>query len=201
MKIIITLLAVAFLLIAGVMISLLRSGGALQSAGVMKPAEISSGFSRIGELVTLRLFPEFDTAQHVLWLLEEGDESLDEIPKSAHAHWKGQKPSTLHDLRVGAEVNCVERCWYIQNLNTPLSDDLKQKMKNQPSTEILVQRFDRDEKVSEHCEGQKILDAACMRPVSVREVRRKIKTPTPHFFMRRYLDSQFYLYVEQSTKM
>jgi hypothetical protein len=60
-----------------------------------------------------------------------------------------------------------------------------------------IQYFDRDEKVPEACETQKILTADCMRPISVREVRRKIKSPGPHYFMQRYLKSKFYLFIER----
>lgn len=198
MKIIGTVLAVAFLIIASVLISLVRSGGALKPAGVIKPAEFGSDPSLIGKQIAVRLYPDFHAAQHVIWRLQGGEEVLAEIARTALVNSRALAKPTLVDLRSGIPENCLEHCWYILAMDRPLPDPVSTKIKDTSVAEIFVQYFDRNEKVPETCETEKILTATCMRPVSVREVRRKIKTSAPHFFMQRYLSSQFFLFIEKS---
>lgn len=197
MKIIAVVLGVAFFIIAAVMISLVRSGGALKPAGLIKPAEIGMDPALIGKQIATRLYPDFRVAKYVIWRLEGGAEALAEVPRTVLAHYRIPTKPTLHDLRTDGQDNCVENCWYIQDMDSALPDSVAQKTKAAPIAEVFVQYFDRDEKVPEACETEKILPVSCMRPISVREVRRRIKTPAPHFFMQRYLESRFFLFIEK----
>jgi hypothetical protein len=197
MKIIGATLAVAFLVIAGVMISLVRSGGALKPAGVIKPAEIGSDPNLIGRQIAVRLYPDFHAARHVLWRVEGGNEVLVDIARTALANSRALTKPTLVDLRNSTQDDCVDHCWYILEMDVALPDGVGAKVKDLPVAEVFIQYFDREEKVPESCNNEKILTAKCMLPVSVREVRRKIKTPAPHFFMQRYFSSQFFLFIER----
>lgn len=197
MKTISIVLGLAFLIISGVMISLVRGGGALKPAGVIKVAEIGTDPTFISKQIAVRLYPDFDAAKVVIWWVAAGAEELAEIPRTVLLNYRSPTKPTLHDLRSENADNCVENCWYIQNLGAGLPEAILQNTKSTPTAEVFIQYFDRDEKVSEACEAEKVLTVNCMRPVSVREVRRKIKTPAPHFFMQRYLKSQFYLYIEK----
>lgn len=194
MKVIGIVLGIAFAIISGVMISLVRSGGALKPAGVIKPAEVGSDPVFIGKQIAVRLYPDFHAAKFVIWRLDEGMAA--DIPLAAIENYKGPVKPTLFDLRGGTSEDCVENCWYVQEIGRDLPDSVLQKTEAATTVEIFVQHFDRDEKVPETCEAEKLLTLNCMRPISVREVRRKIKTSAPHFFMQRYQQSQFYLYIE-----
>ncbi len=200
MKIIAAVLGAAFLIIAWVMISLVRSGGALKPAGLIKPAEIGADFSLIEKQIAIRLYPDFRANKHVIWRLEGGAEALAEIPHIVLANYQIPTKPTLQDLRGDGEDTCAaETCWYILGIDNALPDSVAQKAKAAPTAEIFVQYFDRDEKVPEACENEKIVSLSCIRPISVREVRRKIKTSAPHFFMQRYQKSQFYLFIEKKS--
>lgn len=192
------ILGLALLTISAVMISIVRSGGALKPAGVIKPAEIGMDPLLIGKQIAIRLFPDFHSAKHVIWRIEGADEALAEIPRVVLAHYRAPIMPTLHDLRGSDLDNCVENCWYLQDLKSGLPESVEQKTKSAPTAEVFIQYFDRDEKVPEACDNEKILTLDCMRPVSVRDVRRKIKTPAPYYFMQRYLTSQFYLFIEKN---
>lgn len=182
MKIIFAILGAAILISSGVMLFLVKKGAALRPAGVIAPTEISTKSDLIGKAVGLRLFPDFQTAKNVIWYMDIEDEPYASIPEITLLNYQANvKPS-----------------WYVQSAKTPLSDELVQKLKAEPTVEIFVQYFERDEAVPEVCETEKTLELKCVRPVSVREVRKKLKTPAPYFFMRRYLDSQFYLFVEKT---
>jgi len=198
MKKVSILLGVALLMITAILIFLLKSGGALKPAGVIKPAEIGSDPGLIGRAIALRLFPEFHAAQNVIWYLEAPEEILAKIPEIAHLNYQNPQKPALHDLRQDQQNICVGNCWYIRQAGSTLPETLLQKMKTEKSLEIHIQYFDRNEPVPDTCEKEKILEPKCIKPISVREIRRKLKTEAPHFFMQRYQSSQFYLFIEKS---
>lgn len=198
MKTVFALIGAAILISSGVMFFLVKQGAALRPAGVIKPAEISGNADLIGSSVALRLFPDFQTAKNVVWYIDIEEEPYTSVAATTLANYKTNYKPSFYDLRKGPLESCLENCWYVQSAKTPLPDTLLQKIKNEPTVEIFVQHFSRDEAVPEICDTEKTLELKCVRPVSVREVRKKIKTPAPHFFMRRYLDSQFYLFIESS---
>lgn len=179
------------------MLSLLKSGGALKPAGVIKPTEIAANPDLIGEALAVRLFPEFHASKNVIWYVSDQDLGLARIPEVTFAHYQNREKPILQNLRQNALEICAENCWYIHSAEQSLSEVLVQKKKDDSTMEIFVQYFNRDEAVPETCEKEKILDPDCMRPIAIREVRRKIKTPVPHYFMQRYQGSQFYLFVER----
>lgn len=197
MKAITIVMGAALLIISGVMFSLVRRGGALKPAGVIKPAPVEHDLKHIGQQIAVRLFPDFDVTHRVIWRLESGVEEFAEIPRSALKHNQLPHKPTLHDLRVNSHEECSGNCWYILDFEAPLPEQLAQELESEPNLEIFIQYFHRDEKVPEACDAEKILTVQCMRPVSVREVRRKFKTSAPHYFMQRYQRSQFYLYIER----
>jgi hypothetical protein len=197
MKTISIILGIAFLIMTAVMISLVRSGGALKPQGLIRPSVIGESRLSIGEQVAIRLFPEFQESKNSVWRIEGGANDLADIVQAALASYRGSVKPSLIDLRSGAPDTCTENCWYLQSLEASLPDSVAKKLKDPSTVDIVIQKFDRKEEVPASCESEKILTIACMRPVSVREVRRKIKTPAPHFFMQRYLDSEFFLFIER----
>lgn len=198
MKIVFAIIGAAILMSSGVMFFLLKKGAALRPAGVIAPAEIGTKTNLIGQSVGLRLFPDFQTAKNVVWYMDIDEEPYARIPESTLLNYQTNFKPVLNDLRSEKKTSCQQNCWYVQSAKTSLPDELIHKIKTEPSVEIFVQYFERDEEVPEVCETEKTLELKCVRPVSIREVRKKIKTPAPHFFMRRYLDSQFYLFIEKS---
>ncbi|MCM2352388.1 MAG: hypothetical protein NDI63_02150 [Pseudobdellovibrio sp.] len=198
MKLVFAILGAAILISSGIMIFLVKKGAALRPAGVIAPSEVGVTADLIGQAVGLRLFPDFQTAKNVVWYLDIGDEPFVNLPESTLANYQTNFKPELFDLRKNPQASCVENCWYVQTANVALPEALQQKIKTEPSLEIFVQYFDRDEAVPGFCENEKTLEVKCVRPVSVREVRKKLKMPAPYFFMRRYLDSQFYLFIEKA---
>lgn len=196
MKIISILLGIAFLFITAVMFFLLKNGGALRAVGVIKPTEYGTDFDYIGKSVAIRMFPEFHASQNVIWYLDHQDEDFVKVLKATYQHYQNPQKPPLQDLRTIEEV-CADKCWYVQQWGRELPQALINKMKTEPSIEIFIQDFKRDEPVPSECENQKILQYECVRPISVREVHKKMKDPVPYFFMRRYQESQFYLYIEK----
>ncbi|AZZ37032.1 hypothetical protein CIK05_09585 [Bdellovibrio sp. qaytius] len=198
MKIVVSILAAAILISSGVMFYLVKNGAALRPAGVIAASEIGSKPELIGQSIANRLFPEFQTSKNVIWYLDNNDEALNHIPLSTLNNLQSNNKPEFYDLHQSPQTNCTEHCWYVQTVNTPLPEAIAQKIKTEPSVEIFVEYFDRDEAVSDICENEKILELKCIRPVSVREIRKKLKSSAPYFFMQRYMESQFYLFIEKS---
>lgn len=199
MKVVFSLLAAALIISSGIMFFLVKKGAALRPAGVIQPAEFTDKPDLIGKAIALRLFPEFQPAKIVIWYSDMKDQPHSQIPEVTLSYYQTNDKPELIDLRQDPAGECrLESCWYIQSLATPLPEALLEKVKTVPSIEIYIQYFSRDEKVSEICDSEKVLELNCIGPVSVREVRKKIKNPGPYFFMRRYLDSQFYLFIEKA---
>lgn len=196
MKITYALIGAAFLIMTGILISLLKNGGALRPVGVIKPTEFGSDFDYIGKSVALRMFPEFHASHDVIWYLDHQDESFTRVLQAAYQHYQNPQKPAFRDLRQSSEL-CADKCWYVQQLGNPLPEALVQKMKMEKSIQVFIQDFNRNETVPAECESQKIMEYKCIRPVSIREVHRKLKNPVPYFFMRRYQESQFYLYIEK----
>lgn len=196
MKTVSIIMGVSFLIITAILISLVKKGTVLKPAGVIKPHEITADSELIGKSIAMRLFPDFQEAKNVIWYVDVQEEVFSKIPQVAHSNYQNPQKPELKDLRANPEDTCQEKCWYIQQSGKALPDQLQQKLKTEPTVEVYIQYFDRNVQVPETCETQKILDANCITPVSVRDVRRKIKTEPRHFFMQRYLDSKFFLFIE-----
>lgn len=197
MKLITTIIITACLIVSAVMIHLVRAGGALKPTGVIKPAEIGSEPGHIGKQIAVRLFPDFDADRNIVWRIEAGAEELMEVPRAVLENYRLPVKPQVIDLRTGEAAECTSNCWYIVNFDQPLPEAVARRVGAEAMAEVFVQYFDRNEKVPETCENEKILEPKCVKPICVREVRRKIKTAKPHFFMQRYLKSQFYLFIEK----
>ena len=197
MKIPLFILGAMLLVITVILLFLVKSGGALKPAGVIKPTVIGPDLNLIGERVALRLYPEFHEAKNAIWYLKNEDSALAGIPQITFINYQNRAKVSFQDLRSKQENSCSGNCWYIQRAGDPLPEFLVEKMKTESSIELYVEYFNRNEEVSSLCESEKILETKCVRPIAVREIRRKLKSPEPHFFMQRYERSQFFLFVEK----
>ncbi|MBX2993166.1 MAG: hypothetical protein KF681_00015 [Bdellovibrionaceae bacterium] len=197
MKTIAVVVGLALMIATLIMMGLVRSGGALKPAGVIKVTEVGADPSLIGNYVATRLFPELHGAKAVIWYTDDQQGLPAQIPWLTHANYKAPEKPVVLDLWTNPSAECQGPCWYLQPLGKELRADLARQVQDERVVEIFVRYFDRNEEVSDLCEHQKILDGDCLRAVSAREVKRKLKTPAPHFFMQRYLESRFYLFIER----
>lgn len=198
MKTVFLILSLAILMSSGVMFFLVKKGAALRPAGVIAPAEIAAKPELVAESIALRLFPEFQKVKNVIWHFDIQDKPFSEIAEMTLQKYQTIPKPELIDLRKNPEAKCETNCWYIQSLNQPINSYVVDKIENAPSLEIYVQSFERDEEVTVFCENEKILEFKCIRPISIRQVKKKFKKSRPYFFMRRYMDSQFYLFIEKA---
>ncbi len=190
MKKAVILIGLLFVIITGVLIKLIKSGAALRPAGVIKPMNFDPEMTIIAQSLAIRLFPEFQSHQNVYWVSEEDFEV------------KTQNILNLTMMELSSKVpNMSIQSWQVLSLQQfeqiqkagPLPTE---GLNSVPPLYIFIHSFVRTMEVPENCEDKKILDDLCLKAISVREVKKKFKDPSPYFFMRRYMDNNFYLFVE-----
>ena len=200
----------AFLVIIACMIYLVVRGVGLRSAPLIKPSVIEPNGANVASDVMLRLYPEFKNAHYVVWgVLPETPEStrlmsqmLSEYEKIHHA----PAHMIVRALEAGEDElkACGEPCWLL--LPTEKANELspgsfaetKLKPLGRPYFSITWLEFSGDEVVPEHCEQEKRISFDCIKPLAVREVRRKLKDPSvSYFFMRKYNEIDNFVFFQK----
>lgn len=209
MKTIAGILTVCFVLITASIIYIIRSGVSIRTAPIIKPSAISADFHNVPNGVFLRLFPDFQQADYVLWgLPANSTEAQTTLQLLKERHEKEFKNSvtvlSYEELASPSQIqNCSKPCWILLpenqahelHSNSWAHDHLKQTQKNYFTVTWI--KFIRTVEVSEKCKNEKRLDLECLKSVSVREVLRKMKDPEArYFFMRKYLDRDYFLFIE-----
>jgi hypothetical protein len=208
MKIIISAFIICFLLIGGVIFNLTTKGIALRSSGVIKPTLLGTDNYLIAHSLALRLFPEFQTMKNVVWSPELGLETIvDAITLQTALELKKEKTNVSPEIITVAalenepfpELTVSEnyRWWILPTTRQDLLTSFKNTFSNQNFIIIFIHSFDRNEAFPAECEDIKILNHDCLRAAAVREVRKKLKSDSDYFFMRRYQDNEFYLFIEK----
>ena len=204
MKSVNALLAVCLVIISAVVIYLVIDGTALRSAGVIKPTVLDSENKLLPKSVALRLFPEFQSSPNTVWLASPKlQPKLASVVASIHNYYTSLKAPSMPELvlinsntQVSEITNSKNSKWWI--FESENESVLKVIRQNEiEANTIYVNEFKRDEVVQEICETEKMLSRECLKVVAVREVKKKFKTEQRYFFMRRYNDHEFYLFIEE----
>lgn len=204
MKLVNALLVTCLVVISAVVIYLVIDGTALRSAGVIKPTVLDSENKLLPKSVALRLFPEFQSSENTLWLASPKlQPKLASIVASIHNYYTTLKAPSVPELisvnsntQISTMTNSQNSKWWMfESENVSVLEAIH---KNQVSPNIIyVNEFKRDEAVPANCETEKMLSRECLKVVAVREVKKKFKTEQHYFFMRRYNDHEFYLFIEE----
>lgn len=204
MKLVNATLISCLVIISAVVIYLAIDGAALRSAGLIKPTVLDSNNKLLPKSVALRLFPEFQASQNTVWLPSPFLQAQSAaIVGSIHDYYKTLKaPSFPEMILVNsntppevAEFSGATKWWVFESENEALLGRIRQS-ETAPNI-IYIGEFKRDEVVPPNCETEKVLSRDCLKVVAIREVKKKFKTDQRYFFMRRYNEHEFYLFIEQ----
>lgn len=204
MKSVNALLVVCLVIISAVVIYLVIDGTALRSAGVIKPTVLDSENKLLPKSVALRLFPEFQSSPNTVWLASPKlQPKLASVVASIHNYYTSLKAPSMPELvlinsnMLASEITNSQnsKWWIFESENESVLKVIRQN--EIEANTIYVNEFNRDEVVPEICETEKMLSRECLKVVAVREVKKKFKTEQRYFFMRRYNDHEFYLFIEQ----
>lgn len=209
MKTIIAILTVCFALITALIIYITRAGVSIRTAPIIKPSAVSQDFHNVPLGIFLRLFPDFQQADYVLFGFPqdslEAQTTLKLLKDRYEKEFKtevklliGTEPTTLAMIQ-----QCTKPCWILLpeaeanelSANTWIQSNIHPT--NRPYFTLTWIPFQRNVTVSEACEKEKRLDLSCLKTVSVKEVERKMKDSNArYFFMRKYLDRDYFLFIE-----
>ena len=212
MKTIFAILTVCFTLITAMIIYITRAGVSIRTAPIIKPSAVSQDFHNVPFGIFLRLFPDFQQADYVIFGFPqnspEAQTTLNLLKERYEKEFKTEVKILAEEepKNLASVQNCLKPCWIF----------LPEAEANELSPNAWIQNnihptkrsyftltwipFQRKVTVSELCEKEKRLDLECLKTVSVKEVERKMKDPNArYFFMRKYLDHDYFLFVESES--
>jgi len=210
MKKITIILTLSFILISACMIYLIVSGVSLRSASLISPSVMSPDRHSIAKGLVIRLFPDLQNARYILWgTLPETEESQKVLAFFIEEYEQAFK-APMHILRNAETASpeelqaCEKPCLLMlsatsaHELSTNEFIEKKIRPLKQEYFNITWVPFYNNETVPEVCEKQKRLTMDCLIPLSIRDIKKKIKDPNQlYFFLRKYNDRDYFLFVQQ----
>ncbi|HEX7672826.1 MAG TPA: hypothetical protein VF412_01575 [Bdellovibrio sp.] len=209
MKVITTILVVAFLIITGAMISLIKRGVSLRPSTLITPSEVSANLQNISHGVAYRLFPDFQSYDLFVVGVPADNAELQQIAKDIKAQAEALLKQPIHEAAGKADLqNCAKPCWvtvtpdeaqeltpgnpYIEQTVLPLNRNYL--------TLTLTEFTDYDHGIISQCENEKRLDFPCLKALSIQEAQRKMKDPKKrYFFLRQYRDHEHFLFIQKGA--
>lgn len=210
MKIIGSILVFCCLVITACIIYLLKAGVSLHPAPYIKPSAISDDFHNVPKGIFIRLFPDLQKSHYLLWGVTlstpEEQKTFDLVKDRYEQEFKTTVNLISNPFEVDPEVvkGCAKPCWiifpeeqahelapnaWVQKNITPLEREY---------ISITWIDFIRGQPVPENCLVMKFLDFNCIKTVAVNAVARKMKVKDQrYFFMQKYQDHDFFLFVEK----
>ena len=205
-------IALSLLLISACIVYLVSSGISLRAAPIIQPSLMDINGDNVAKALNIRLFQELQNSRYVIWgALPETEESARLINKAAEEYEKlFHKPVQFIRNAEGASAEylraCAKPCWLTVpstkanqlSTNIFIKDSILSLA--EPFFTITIVPFTPDAEVPDGCDGEKRLSLRCFVPISVRNVRRKIKAPEKrHFFLNKYYENDFFLFIQQPT--
>lgn len=202
----------SLIIISACIIYLLKSGISLRAAPIIQPSVMDANGENVAKSLNVRLFQELQNSRYVIWgVLPETAES-ERLIRQAAAEYERifHKPVQFVRDAEGASAEylraCTNPCWLTVasgkanqlSANPFIKDSILSLA--EPFFTITIVPFMSDIEVPDGCEGEKRLTLRCFVPISVRNVRRKIKDPEKrYFFLNKYYENDFFLFIQQPS--
>lgn len=211
MKIITSILTVALIIITAGVLYIVKSGVSIRTAPIIKPSIITSDFNNVPEGLFLRLFPDFQQSHYILFGIpqnsSEVQQTLSILKQLYEKEFKMPVNFIFDGLNASAEEikNCAKPCWIYLPENGAHGLKTNEWLNKSiiPLNKIFISitwiYFSRTVSVPESCLTEKRLDFECLKAVSIKEIERKLKEENKrYFFVRKYLDTDYFLFVENT---
>lgn len=187
-------------MIAGFMMSLLNTGISLRVATLIKPSEIAST-KQVAQALAIRLFPELQTKKWLIYSFDQESPRARELLVDLLSEVK-KTPAGEYQVRVAGE-ECTQHCLFLDE--TPQSNEIVKKtfltkLDSEQSDvfRLKVSEFVLQEEFIQECDSMQRLDEKCIRSISIRDARRKMKKPEQkYFFLKKYNHNQYYLFLQK----
>lgn len=206
MKKITALLILAFIIISACMIYLIRSGVSIRSAALIRPSVISTDGRNMSNGLVIRLAQQLKNTHYIVWGFSSDSDLFDQAQEEFEKLFPHLKVSRLQlgPQTTAEEIRaCPAPCWIVTEPEkahelagqTPLPH--RSEIAEKSYFNLSVIHFSNAEPVTAECDSQKRLNYACIKTLSVREAQRKMKKPNErYFFLRQYLEKDYFLFVQ-----
>lgn len=209
MKTIVTILSIGLFLISLGIVYIYKSGVSIRTAPIIRPSIVSEDFHNVPQGLFVRLFPDLQQTHYILWGVSQNSNEVQVTLSMMKELYKREFKTPVSFIYDGLnssreEVqNCLKPCWilfpenHVNELspNTWIQTHLLPLNRNYFSLTWIP--FERPTQVPEYCVKEKRLDLDCLKVVSIQEVSRKMKdSGKRYFFLRKYLDRDYFLFVE-----
>jgi hypothetical protein len=194
MKKIIFFFSFAFIVIAAVMIYLVKVGVSIRPAMYIKPSPMTEGLQTVARDVSLRLFPDLQTDDYLVWGLPEASgesQQLVQLLQAEEERARGKKITIFPSSSPGAAVAnapdlalCVSPCWILRKQdqahelspNRFISEQLRPLVEKNGKHyfTLTVIPFQFGTPVPDECWGEKRLDFRCIQLVSIQANEKKV---------------------------
>lgn len=209
MKTIISLLSLGFVIIIACLVYLLNSGVSIRTAPIIKPSVVSPDFTNVPQGLFLRLFPDIQQSHYILWSVSQNSAEVQQTLSIIKERAEKELHLPVRFIYDGPNATleqvqaCARPCWILfpedQANELKNNDWINTRLKplERPYFTISWIGFHRNVTVPESCVQEKRLDLECLKVVSIQEVQRKMKEENArYFFMRKYLDRDYFLFLE-----
>lgn len=203
------LLGLGFIIVTLCMLYLVRSGVSLRAQMLIKPTEMSDDLHAITQSVVLRLYPDFQKSDYVLWGLPldstEAKNSFDSI-RNEYQKQSKKTVQVINDFDQATALQiaeCQTPCWILghsektNQLTENKMIDLKLKSTQKSFMTLSWLSFQKVESVPDHCLSEKRLDLACLKFLSLKQVEKKMTRNNRNFFLNEYNEKDLFLFVQQ----
>lgn len=212
MKTIFAIIAICFALITACMIYLIKSGTSIRSEGLIRPSVMTGDLRALTRSVLARLTPQFQNLEILVLDLDPSKpmgKSLLDALQSEHQILFRKKVNLILNAtqsQTSEIANCDAPCWLVVPLGSAhqlsaggfVNDRIKPLGRKYVTLSWI--EFDRNLEVPPRCNDEKRVSFECIKPLSVHEAKRKMRDPNRnYFFMRKYLESDFFLFTEATV--
>lgn len=212
MKNVVIAIVLSLAVISACIVYLLRTGISLRTAPLIQPSIMTDDKSNVASSLVLRLFQEFQNGHYIVWGVLPANEESNRVIEQAARQYEKKFHSKVHFIRDAEKENqeyiraCTKPCWLLVSqekanqlqTNSFIENNLLALSK--PYLSITIIPFHKNQPVSEECNNQKRLSLNCLISVSIRGVQRKMKDTQKHyFFLQKYNEKDFFLFIEQNT--
>ncbi|NUN06520.1 MAG: hypothetical protein HUU57_12245 [Bdellovibrio sp.] len=193
-----------------VMIKVTHDGVSIRSAPIISPSPQGDAGKNISVAVVTRLFPDFQNASYVTigspTDMDLGVQVINDLKSTYEGQFKKNVTLLKDDGQLSLEkiAQCAIPCWILT------SETQAHELSNQnPIPQILntlqgiehfsltLIPFSNVPETTEECVAEKRLSLHCIIPLSIHQVRKKFKDPAvAYFFMRKYQDRDYFLFIQ-----
>lgn len=204
------LIGLGLVIITVCMAYLVKQGISLRSAPLIQPSVMDADRTNVAVSVIQRMHQNFEDVDYAIFGVADKAEDQQLVRMMAEEYEKVFKAPVrflVQNESVTADVvaACERPCWILTGFEqahtmSGANEWMKTNLLSQqkPFLSLTIMDFQGDEVVSQECHQQKRLSFDCLVPVSVREIKRRMKKPDQkYFFLRQYNGEDFFLFLQK----